>query len=111
MKEHDRDREDQQGSIREHFQKPAARAAALLLIVAGLEAAGTVEINLPAADEKNRDYRHCAENRGGIKDGTSREPVAEQTGSDRCEDVAGVIERLIAADPKIESSQAHDAEG
>src|SRR5258707_14432559 len=111
MKEHNRDREDQQGSIHEHFQKPAARAAALFLIVADLEAAGTVEINLPAADEKNRDYRHCAENRGGIKDGTSREPIAEQTGSDRCEDVPGVIERLVAPDPQIESSQANDAKG
>src|SRR6266481_8839919 len=100
MKEHNRDREDQQGSIHEHFQKPAARAAALFLIVAGLEAAGTVEINFLTADEKNRDYRHCAENRGGIKVGTSSEPIAEQAGSDRCEDITGVIERLVAANPQ-----------
>src|SRR6266446_7381132 len=109
MKEHNRDREDQEGSIREHFQKPAARAAVLFVIVAGLAAAGTVEINLLAADKKNRDYRHCAENRGGIKDGTSREPIAEQTGSDRCEDIASVIERLVAANSQIESSQAHNS--
>src|SRR6266481_6493993 len=107
MKEHNRDREDQEGSIREHFQKPAALAAVLFVIVAGLEAAGTVEINLRAADKKNGDYRHCAENCGGIKDGTSREPIAEQAGSDRGEDVARVIERLVAADPQIESSPAH----
>src|SRR6266481_1929847 len=111
MKEHNRDREDQEGSIREHFQKPAAPAALLFVIVAGLAAAGTVEINLLAADKKNRDYRHCAENRGGIKDGTSADPVAEQAGSDRGEDIAGVIERLVAADPQIESSAAHDAKG
>src|SRR5258707_12331558 len=111
MKEHNRDREDQEGSIREHFQKPAARAAVLFVIVAGLAAAGTVEINLLAADKKNRDYRHCAENRGGIKDGTSREPIAKQAGSDRCEDIASMIEGLVAADPQIEPWQAHDAKG
>src|SRR5712675_2150227 len=111
MKEHNRDREDQEGSIHEHFQKPTALAAVLFVIVADLEAAGTVEINFFAADKKNRDYRHCAENRGGIKDGTSAQPIAEQAGSDRCEDITGVIERLVAAKPQIESSQAHDAKG
>src|SRR6266403_1818394 len=111
MKEHNRDREDQEESIHEHFQKPAALAAVLFVIAADLEAAGTVEINVFAADKKNRDYRHCAENRGGIKDGTSREPIAEQASSDRGKDIAGVIERLVAADPQIESSQANDAKG
>src|SRR5438046_2669395 len=108
MKEHDRDGEDQERSIREHFEQPAARA--VVGTVARLAAAGTFEINLLTAYRKNRDHRHRAENRSGIKNGASGDPIAEQTGNDRGEDITGMIEGLIAAYPQIQSPPAHDSQ-